>query len=94
MKIFLDEQLNGLDPLLRMYDYEVVTVIDEGLKEHNDEQLVDRALAKNYIFVTEDEGAMKIAKEKGAKYIFLDTVMKAKAVRQELETRYARELHN
>jgi predicted PilT family ATPase len=51
-------------------------------------------LAKNYIFVTEDEGSAKLAKEKGAKYIFLDTVMKVKAVRQECEARYARELHN
>ena len=49
MKIFLDEQLSGLAPLLRFADYDVVTVIDEGFKEHRDEALVNHAKVKDYI---------------------------------------------
>jgi uncharacterized protein with PIN domain len=88
MKIFLDEQLTGLAPLLRFADYDVVTVIDEGFKEHKDEDLVNHAKTKDYIFVTEDEGAARMANEKGVKCIFLDTVLKAKAVKRELDTRF------
>ena len=88
MKIFLDEQLTGLAQLLRFADYEVVTVVDEGFKEHKDEDLVNHAKTKNYIFVTEDEGAARLAKERGVKCIFLDVVLKARAVKWELETRF------
>jgi predicted PilT family ATPase len=66
----------------------VATVIDEGFKEHKDEELVNHAKAKDYIFVTEDEGAAKLANEKGVKCIFLDTVLKARAVKWELEKQF------
>lgn len=88
MKIFLDEQLTGLAQLLRFADYDVVTVVDEGFKEHKDEDLINHAKVNDYIFVTEDDGAARLAKERGVKCIFLDTVMKAKAVKLELETRF------
>ena len=88
MKIFLDEQLTELAPLLRFADYDVVTVIDEGFREHKDEELLNHAKAKDYLLVTEDDGAAKLANEMGVKCIFLDTVLKARAVKWELETRF------
>jgi predicted nuclease of predicted toxin-antitoxin system len=66
MKIFLDEQLPRLAPLLRFADYDVVTVVDEGFKEHKDEKLVNHAKVKDYIFVNEDEGVAKLARDRCA----------------------------
>jgi uncharacterized protein with PIN domain len=63
-------QLTGLAPLLRFADYEVVTVIDEVFREHRDEELINHAKANDYIFVTEDDGAAKMANEKKSQVCF------------------------
>jgi uncharacterized protein with PIN domain len=85
MKILLDESLTDITPLFRFIDYDVLTMADESFMTKNEENKIEFAGKRGYIFVTENEKNMKIAREKGIKYLFLDSVMKAKTIKIEIE---------
>ena len=92
MKIFLDGSLVDIAPLFRFIDYDVLTVADEGLAQNNYEENIEFAKNGDYIFITENADAIKIAKSKGIRYIFLDSVMKANTIKSELEKNDAKTL--
>jgi predicted nuclease of predicted toxin-antitoxin system len=83
MRVLVDEQLDGMVPLLRSKGFDCISV----KKEHpglEDEKLVAMAQQNNWVFITEDVGAAEIARFHGANLIQIDMVLKAKGVEAEL----------
>jgi len=84
MEVLVDEQLEGMVPLLRSAGYTVISVKRDYPGEE-DEKLVLIAKEKGYVFVTEDIRAADAAKFHDVKYIQIDLALKTKAVKNELD---------
>jgi uncharacterized protein with PIN domain len=92
MRMLVDEQLEGIVPMLRVAGCDVVSVKDEYPGE-KDEKLVMMAKEHGWVFVTEDVRAAEIARFLSAKLIQIDLVLKAKAVLGEAKEMGEREKH-
>ena len=85
MKILLDNQLNGMDRLLRIQGYDVTTAYELGYTQKTDEEVIKYAKEHDMILVTEDNKAADLAEILGVPIIHLSIKMKSKAVENELK---------
>lgn len=92
MRMLVDEQLEGMVPMLRSAKCDVVSV-KEDYQGAEDDKLVLMAKENNWVFVTEDVRAAEIARFQGIKLIQIDIVLKAKAVLGEVREMEKREKH-
>ena len=83
MRVLVDEQLEGMVPLLRSAGFDIISVKDKYPGEA-DEKLVLTAQKEGWVFVTEDTRAADAARFHEVELIQIDLVLKAKAVEHAL----------
>ncbi|MEM0359015.1 MAG: DUF5615 family PIN-like protein [Candidatus Hadarchaeales archaeon] len=65
MRVLLDEMYSGLKPFLKLLGWEVYTVEEEGLRGAEDERVVEHAVKKGLVLVTQEQRVSELAKLKG-----------------------------
>jgi uncharacterized protein with PIN domain len=68
MRVLVDEQLDGMVPILRSDGFDVVSFKKE-YPSWEDERLVAVAKGKDWVFVTEDVGVAELARFHGVALI-------------------------
>ena len=87
MKVLLDKMYNGMAESLRSFGHEVQLVATQGSLSE-DRELVIRAKEEDLVFVTNDNGAARIANAQGIKVIHLDMAVLSRVVNEELSKRF------
>ena len=83
MKLLIDEQLLGCGILLRSIGYDVILANETGFTKDTD--LVDYAIKKSLVIVTEDNGMATLCKFRNIPHLHFDVSMKAKVIVEELK---------
>ena len=71
MKVFLDEQLEGMEEYFLSYGYEVTSVTKEKMQGAKDYEVVLHAKKESYVLITRDEKQAGIAKMHGVPCVWL-----------------------
>jgi uncharacterized protein with PIN domain len=83
MRVLVDEQLEGMVPMLRSAGFDIISVKEEYPGEADD-KLVLTVKRKGWVFVTEDTRAADVTRFHGVELIQIDLVLKAKAIENAL----------
>jgi len=83
LKLLVDEQLLGCGILLRSIGYDVVLANETGLQK--DKDLVNYALKKDLVIITEDNGMVTLCKFRNVPHLHFDISLKAKVIVEELK---------
>jgi len=87
MKVLLDKMYNGMAETLRSFGHEVLLVSTQSSLSE-DRELVIRAKEEDLVFVTNDNGAARIAYAQGIKVIHVDMALLGRIVNEELTKRF------
>ena len=83
--ILLDEQLTGLASYLRSLGWDVITVIEIGLRSADDIKILEYSKLNDCILVTEDTGLAQLAELHNLKHVWVSQSKIAKLVHEELK---------
>jgi len=86
--VILDEMYSGLKPFLKILGWNVQSVEEAGLKSAEDVDIVEYALKKNLVIVTQDQLTADLARLKGVPCILIRLVEIAKMVDERLRELY------
>ena len=91
MKILLDQPLNGMKMYLESLGYEVLNAHDKKMSTPIDHEFIIESMEKNYLFITNNNDAAKLARMHGVNLIQIDMAFLAKSVHRELQSRVINE---
>lgn len=83
--ILLDEQFTGLASFLRSLGWEVLTVLEIGLRSSTDEKVLEYCKLNDCVLVTEDTGLAQLAELHNLKHVWVSQSKIAKLVHAELQ---------
>jgi predicted nuclease of predicted toxin-antitoxin system len=88
VNLLLDEMYAGLKEYFETLGYEVLTAQEVGLKGAKDRDVVEYALKKVLLLVTQDQKPAELAELTGAKYVLISRGMIAKVADSKIKEKY------
>jgi predicted nuclease of predicted toxin-antitoxin system len=88
VNLLLDEMYAGLKEYFETLGYEVLTAQEVGLKGAKDRDVVEYALKKVLLLVTQDQKPAELAELTGAKYVLISSGMIAKVADSKKKEKY------
>jgi predicted nuclease of predicted toxin-antitoxin system len=88
LRLLLDEMYAGLKEYFETLGWEVLTVLEVGLKGAKDKDIVDYAKNNNLLLVTQDQKPADLAELTGVKYVLVSSAMIAKIADAKIREKY------
>jgi predicted nuclease of predicted toxin-antitoxin system len=88
LRLLLDEMYAGLKEYFETLGWEVLTVLEVGLKGAKDKDIVEYAKSNNLLLITQDQKPADLAELTGVKYVLISSAMIAKIADAKIREKY------